>query len=115
MYKDVAKNLKQFKIKPPTAFLPKPTEADYANGFIRRYFVRKSNDKNSFVYEVSKDTFDEYSRIVWWKTTSIKWKLIGTPDEIRESNTNAIGFVASDFPSISLYIPNLTQFYREPK
>jgi len=112
MYNDVAKNTKLFEIKPPDAFLPSPSEEDYEIGFIRRYFVRKANDKNGFIYEVSKDTSIKYEKIPFWKTTSIKWRLDGTKDEVTESNGKAIGFVAQQFPKLALYLPNLTQFYK---
>ena len=112
MYKDVAKNTKLFEIKAPDAFLPSPSEEDYEIGFIRRYFVRKANDKNGFIYEVSKDTSIKYEKIPFWKTTSIKWRLDGTKDEVTESNGKAIGFVVQQFPKLALYLPNLTQFYK---
>lgn len=112
MYKDVAKNLTLFEIKTPDTFLPNPQDADYTNGFIRRYFVRKSNDVNAFVYEVSKDTSVKYEKIPFWKTTSIKWRLTGTEDEVTESNKKAIGFVFKEFPTLALYLPNLNQFHK---
>jgi hypothetical protein len=112
MYKDVANNTGLFQIKSPDAFLPKPSDQDYSNGFIRRYFIRKSNDLNAFIYEVSKDTIVKYEKISFWKSTSIKWKLVGTKEEVTESNRKAIAFVSKEFPTLALYIPNLTQFYR---
>jgi hypothetical protein len=112
MYTDVAKNTKLFEIKAPDAFLPNPSEQDYESGFIRRYFVRKANDKNGFIYEVSKDTSVQYQKIPFWKTSSIKWRLDGTKDEVAESNKKAIAFVSQDFPKLPLYLPNLTQFYK---
>lgn len=112
MYKDVAKNTNIFQIKSPDTFLPNPQDADYINGFIRRYFVRKSNDVNAFIYEVSKDTSVKYQTIPFWKITSVKWRLTGTESEITESNKKAIGFVSKEFPTLALYLPNLTQFYK---
>lgn len=110
MYKDVATNLNLFQITPPDTVLPNPTESDYETGFIRRYFVRKSNDINSFIYEVSKENVVKYEKIPFWKTISIKWKLIGTTDDVSASNKKAIAFVQKDFPNLALYLPNLTQF-----
>jgi hypothetical protein len=115
MYKDVAKNLGQFEIKKPDTIVPNPTQADYSNGHIRRYFVRKSNDTNSIIYEISKETSEKYSKNPFWKTGSIKWRLTGTIEQMSKSNEAAILYVKSTFPTLPLYLPNLAQFYIEPQ
>ena len=38
MYNDVVKNIENFNFQIPQTIVPKPTESDYSNGFIRRYF-----------------------------------------------------------------------------
>jgi hypothetical protein len=112
MYNDVVKNKKLFNTKPPDTFLPNPSDVDYERNSIRRYFVRKANDKNGISYEVTKDVSAEYSKNPFWKTTSIVWRLRGSKEEVMESNKKAIGFVSDDFPKLALYLPNLTQFYK---
>lgn len=112
MYTDVAKNLNLFKIVPPDTFLPNPSDTDYQSGFIKRYFIRKSNDKNGFIYEVSYETSVKYETIPFWKIVSIKWRLDGTVEQVKESNKNSIALVAKEFPTLALYLPNLNQFYK---
>ena len=54
MYKDVAKNLKQFSIKLPNTIVPSPTIDDYDSGYIIRYFIQKANDENAHIFEINK-------------------------------------------------------------
>ena len=44
-------------------FVPNPTDSDYKKGYITRFFIQKSNDKTSSVYEVSSQNFRKYSKI----------------------------------------------------
>ena len=60
MYKDLNKNISNFNLQIPNTIVPTPTELDYDNGFIRRYFLQKVNDENGFIFEVSKEIYDEY-------------------------------------------------------
>ena len=40
---------------------PKLNESDYNRGFITRYFVQKSNDTNSPIYEISSSSYSSYN------------------------------------------------------
>lgn len=124
MYKNVAENIDLFVLHTPNTIVPSPTLDDYSIGFIRRYFVRKANDINSFVYEVSADNFAEYISNPFWTTADIKWRISGplTPtykdngdiDDrgVMNSNKAAIGLATHKIQNISLYLPNYLQFYK---
>ena len=60
MYKDVATSLDLFKIETPKTVVPEPTKDDYKAGFIRRYFIRKSNDVNAHIFEISDSDHSKY-------------------------------------------------------
>ena len=79
MYKDVAKNIENFTLQIPKTVIPIPTEFDYDNGFLRRYFIQKTNDSNGFVFEVSEEVHDELRDNPFWKVTDLKWRITG-PD-----------------------------------
>lgn len=113
MYKDVAKNLNSFRIKTPPTDMPMPEENDYNAGFINRYFLRKSNDINSPIFEVSSNVWEEYSDNPFWIGTNIRWRITGTTEEIMKSNEAAIVYVNKKFPTLSLYLPNILQFKRD--
>lgn len=49
MYK-VSSNI--FDLNTPQTIVPSPTSSDYELGFIMRYFVRRANDLNGFIYEI---------------------------------------------------------------
>ena len=46
MYKDIISNSELFTIKYPETIVPSPTQYDYENGFIERYFLQKANDSS---------------------------------------------------------------------
>jgi len=124
MYKDVVKNIEVFKIKYPKTVVPSPSDTDYELGFIRRYFVRKSNDINGHVFEVSTDTYSEYLEDPFWTSGTLKWRIRGPVQEtykdngeindvgVRNSNKAAINILASTLKNIGLYLPNLLQFHK---
>jgi hypothetical protein len=104
------------------AFIPVPTENDYLNGYIRRYFVQKINDKSAAIYEVSDI---EYGRVLtkpMYEGVSIKWRISGPLSEqltnsvidkgVRESNRISISLVNDKIPNLKFYLPNLLQFYK---
>ena len=78
MYKDLVKNISDFNLQIPNTIVPIPTELDYDNGFIRRYFVQKTNDDNGFIFEVSNQIYDNYINSPFWKTTDLKWRIKGS-------------------------------------
>lgn len=124
MYKDIAKDISTFTIELPKTIIPNPSDEDYSLGFIYRYFVQKANDNNSFIYEVSDEDYQKYLKNPFWKTLKIKWRIAGPTQSmykdgslydmgVQNSNKASLSFVSSDFKNISLYLPNLLQFYKD--
>lgn len=123
MYKDVAKNIDQFKVVYPSTAIPSPDENDYTKGYIRRYFIRKSNDINATIFEIDKDTAEKYNENPFWVNTNIRWRIRGPIEQVtkpdgtiedigvKNSNREAILFVKDKIPTLGLYIPDLTQFH----
>jgi len=118
MYKDIAKNIDFFKIEYPKTIVPIPTSQDYQNGFIRRYFIQKTNDPNGHIFEVSHEVYDSLNSVTFWKAIDLKWRLTGplqySIDDmgVRASNNAAINLASSTLKNIGLYLPNLLQFYK---
>lgn len=106
------------------AFLPSPTDSDYNRGYIIRYFVRKSNDSSSPIYEVSSDTYNFISNNSFYIGERLKWRISGTPNAIYdknekivdkgviESNRISIKLASEKIKNLKLYLPNLLQFYK---
>ena len=124
MYKDLNKNLTNFNLQLPKTIVPQPTELDYENGFIRRYFLQKTNDENGFIFEVSQEVYDEYLENPFWKSGDLKWRIKGPKTPVykndgsfedmgvENSNRASISYTSSKMKNIGLYLPNLLQFYK---
>jgi hypothetical protein len=126
MYTDLLKNPKFYEIKYPQTIVPNPSEAEYAVGFIVRYFVRKSNDPNGYVFEVDEDVYTAFvsENNPFWVAESLKWRISGpktkTTNElgnvtdvgVMNANKSAIALASVKIKNIKLYLPNLLQFHR---
>ncbi len=91
-------------------YIPTPSENDYSIGYIERYFVQKTNDTNSFIYEVD----DHFKQIIMsnplYSVTKLKWKITGTPQQIMDANKKSIDYIVDSIPKLKAYLPNLLQF-----
>jgi hypothetical protein len=124
MYSKISTNLNVFKLDIPKTIVPEPAETDYEIGFIRRYFCQKSNDANSYLFEIDENEFRKLSESPFWVVTDIKWRISGPIERIYKdngsladigviaSNKAAIAFGAFTIKNIGLYLPNLLQFYK---
>jgi hypothetical protein len=124
MYKDIAKNIENFTLQIPKTVIPIPTEFNYDNGFIRRYFIQKTNDSNGFVFEVSEEVHDELRDNPFWKVADLKWRITGPKQTVYNqkgelsdigveiTNKQIINLTSKTIRNISLYLPNLLQFHK---
>jgi hypothetical protein len=124
MYKDLIKDKQIYSLNIPRTIVPNPTEDDYANGIIERYFAQKVNDVNGFVYEINLDTYKELKLNPYWAIQNIKWRLSGPIDTIydetgkiadkgvKNSNTSSIAEGQKIIKNLNLYLVNNLQFYK---
>jgi hypothetical protein len=124
MYKDLIKNKTIYSLDIPKTTVPTPTDDDYANGIIERYFAQKVNDINGFVYEINLDTYNELKLNPYWIIENIKWRLSGPLDVIydnngkitdkgvRNSNIASIAEGQKIIKNLNLYLINILQFYK---
>lgn len=106
------------------SFLPKPTEDDYARGYINRFFAQKSNDKSAPIYEVSNVEFSKLKSNPMFTLTTLRWRITGPKDTqynedgvvtdkgVRESNRISTKLASDVITNLKLYLPNTIQFYR---
>jgi len=106
------------------AFVPSPTEDDYKKGYITRFFVQKTNDKESPIYEVASSNFRKYTNNQSYKGVTLRWRIKGplnmvfndrneiTDKGVKESNRISIQISSSKIDNLKLYLPNLLQFYK---
>jgi hypothetical protein len=106
------------------AFIPTPNSDDYKKGYIQRYFVQKSNDNNSPIYELNSTNISSYRRNTYYITATLKWRISGPLENqyndigeiknkgVKESNRISISLLNDSIPSLKFYLRNLTQFYK---
>ena len=124
MYKDLIKNKTIYSLDIPKTIVPTPTDTDYSNGIMDRYFAQRVNDDNGFVYEINLDTYNELKLNPYWIIETIKWRLSGPIDAIYDENGKMTdkGVKNSNIDSITegqkiirnlrLYLINILQFYK---
>lgn len=117
-------NKKPLVEKKIVTFIPTPDDSDYKRGYVVRYFIQKTNDKGSPIYEVKRNHVGNYSKNPLYTTASLRWRISGPKttqydDEgnifdraVSESNRIAIKLVGDKIPNLKLYLPNLLQFYK---
>jgi hypothetical protein len=111
-YKNIVKLPLEYRAVNVVTYLPVPTEFDYNKGYITRYFLQKSNDFDSPIYEVKQRAISKYQSNSFYTVVSLDWRLTGTKEEIKASNSASLKLVSSKMPKIALYLPNLIQFIK---
>lgn len=111
-YITLANNSEDFKFSIFT-FIPRPNEKDYNRGYITRYFVQKANDVNSYIYEVSKESYKNYLNNSFLLTVSLDWRIDGDDIDIKKSNSESVRLASKTINKLQLYLPNLLQFRKK--
>ena len=89
-----------------------PTESDYERGFITLYFAKQANDKNSKVFQITKEDYD--LETPFYKKTDLQLKITGTEDSVLNFNEPVINTTEIFYPGISLVISPLS-YYQESR
>lgn len=111
-YNKINTNLSEFELPEVISFLPNPDDKDYKRGYIKRYFIQKANDVDSYIFEVSPDRFTEYSISPYFTIVSILWKISGDRNEITEANFKSIKLGSDKLPKLYKYLQNPLQFVK---
>lgn len=122
-YKNLNKGFN--KTETITAFTPKPNDKDYDRGYINRFFVQKTNDKNAPIFEISPKTYLKLSQKPEFNIVNIRWRIKGPLETIytnegeiidfgvRESNRKVILLQKEKLPGLIYRLTNYLQFYRQ--
>jgi len=112
-YNDINENGNRFKLPTLRVVIPSPTKLDYTTGYIVRYFVQKSNDISSPIYEISKNSFIKIEDTPFYSIAVMDWRIKGEPMDVKKSNSASIRIASVDIPKLPLYLPNLLQFHQK--
>ena len=88
------------------------TDKDYTKGFVIRYFVKKANDINAQVFEISKADFNK--NLTLYDKTKFNWIISGIKEEVLLGNLKTMGFKEKQFKGISKMLFPL-QYWRPSK
>ncbi len=122
---DNYKKLKTIPIKnrTPKAYFPNPTNRDYEIGFIRRYFTQMRATPGAPIFEISEDTYADYSDTPYYVGVKINWKITGDLEDTYTENgeyipsvhtVNSLSIIEGEkiIPELNLYLVNTKQFHR---
>jgi hypothetical protein len=124
MYKDLIKDKEVFSLKTPQTIVPIPSNDDYAEAYIVRYFIQRANDVSGFVYEISQSEYEDYFENPYWISATMRWRISGPLDVVYDmngklldkgviaSNKASLSMISLKIKNISLYLPNIKQFHK---
>jgi hypothetical protein len=117
-------------LKDPNPFYPNPTNEDYDNGNIIRYFAKQRKIRNYKFIEIDKNTFEDIDNqngiynYPMWDVTSIFWKISGplvstfngniiTRAGVIDTNQRLVILKNREFIGINEYLTDFKEFYKE--
>lgn len=103
-------NFEPSKIIQP--YFPQPRESDYKNTYFTRYIVQKRNELKK-IYEIAQSDFADISNNPLYSSTSFRWQIVGTPEDITKKNADAIRKASADIIGLRDFLPILTEFSKE--
>ena len=108
----------------PELHIPQPTEEEYAEKFMFRYFAKKSNDKNAAAIEIDQSSFENGVKMSpFYIGVKVLWKIAGSINDVYSEdgilqetgilNYNSVKVSRAEQESgIKLGLHNLLEFYK---
>ena len=104
-------------------FIPKPTDQDYVQGFITRYFVKRVNGDESTVKELDQTTYDGLQDNPLYIIEEGVWYITGVVEDITltggmvipgvsTNNRATISRINKTIPGVDRYLRDPLQFYK---
>ena len=88
------------------------TDKDYVKGVIKRYFVKKANDINAKVFEISKEDYNK--KLTLYNKIKFNWIISGIKEDVRSQNRITIKNIEQTFKGINKILIPL-QYWRPSK
>ena len=102
---------------------PRPTKNDYKGGKFKRYFVRKSSDKDATIFEVASTTISKL-KTGYYDNISLLWKLTGSMIDkfdstgariiagVKPTNNRIVKKMNIKMPGLKHKLSNHLEYYR---
>lgn len=109
---------------PISEFSPVPSQTDYQNGYIDRFFARQTNQQNGQILEISSDDYNSIKSHPFYTSVSLTWKISG-PDtdtldafgnilylSISHANQKSISIAEKTLSNLRFKLTNVYQFWQ---
>ena len=111
VYRKLVRNISNSNLKGRVyAFKPKVDKNDIKRGFITRRFAQQCNDNQSPITELSQNTYANLQSNPLYKIVSMRWRITGTKEEIKNSNRASISEQLSKMPQLKNRLVNLLEY-----
>lgn len=113
------------KTSAPVRYTPRPVDADYQVGEIKRYFARQTNNVGGEIVEISKGQYDVLKTDVLYNVVEMRWLISGQIEDtidaeteeivrvgVKNSNLTSIRLATEKISGIKKKLNNPLQFYR---
>ena len=112
-YGEIANLKSEFNQVKIVSYIPTPIDVDYERGYIIRYFLQKSNDINSVIFEIKKSSIGKFSDNPFYTIVGLDWRISGSSNDVKKSNSESIRIASQTIPKLAFYLPNLLQFHKK--
>lgn len=116
--------------KQPYSYYPDVEDGDYRKGFINRYFLKKRNEPNKEIIEISPESYQSYGRKGGidknlYLVMELKWLISGNRNDTKneyngivepgvyDTNKRNIYGLDRSFKGIKKYLTNFLEFYKK--
>lgn len=107
----------------PTDKVITPSKDDYDKGMMTRYFVAKSNDMHSQIFEVDASGYKQFQKNPFYVVAQMRWKITGPVRSVYDrgilknrgvTDFNMVSYeqIQLTMPKIDTKISSLLQFYK---
>ena len=86
---------------------------DFNRGYIVRHFAQKVNDDFSPIIEISQSGLNRIRTNPLYRNVSLRWRLTGTPEEIKNSNRTSISEKLKPMPQLKNRLVNLVEYSKK--
>lgn len=100
----------------PQQYYPQPSNDEYLQGYVTRYFIRKTNNVGDNIIEIDKSQFNSIGSQIdpaLYLKTSLPWKLTGNEEDVRLSNFKIVRKYNEELPGLQKYLRNYLELYKK--
>jgi hypothetical protein len=101
---------------PPQQYYPIPSVQDYNQGYVTRYFLRKSNNRYDNIIEIDKAQANLVGSSIdpfLYLKIELPWKLTGIESDVESANRKIVRKYNEEMPGLQDYLRNYLELYKK--